>query len=81
MVDIVERRISGLTVRIKRNVCCATGNCMKIAGDVFEFDDERVCSFRPDGLTIDPDKLAEACRVCPVGALIVINEQGQQIVP
>jgi ferredoxin len=81
MADMVERNIGGLTVRIRRTVCCATGNCMKIAGDVFEFDEERVCSFRSDEVTIDRERLTEACRVCPVEALLVIDEHGDQIVP
>ena len=81
MGDIAERKIGGLTVRIRRDVCCATGNCMKIAGSVFEFDDERISSFRPDVAEIDRGTLIEACRVCPVEALIVLDEQGTQIVP
>ena len=78
---VAERKIGGLTLRIRRDVCCATGNCMKIAGDVLEFDEERVCSFRQNEVSIDRERLIEACRVCPVGALIVIDEQDNQIVP
>jgi len=81
MKDIVERRISGFTVRIDRNVCIATANCMKVAEDVFEFDEEQICSFRSHEGTIDRERLIEACRVCPVDALIVIDERGEQIVP
>jgi ferredoxin len=81
MEDTVEREIGGLTIRIKRYACIATGNCMKVAGNTFEFDAERVCSFRLDETTIDRERLIEACRVCPVNALIVIDEQGKQLVP
>jgi ferredoxin len=81
MEDISERKIAGLTVRINRNTCIATANCMKVAEDVFEFDEERICAFRSLAVTIDRERLIEACRVCPVDALIVIDEGGQQIVP
>jgi ferredoxin len=81
MENMSERRIAGLTVRINRNICIATANCMKVAEDVFEFDEERICAFRSHDATIDRERLIEACRVCPVDALIVIDEGGRQIVP
>ena len=81
MENMSERRIAGLTVRINRNVCIATANCMKVAEDVFEFDEERTCAFRSQDVTIDRERLIEACRVCPVDALTVIDEAGNQIVP
>jgi hypothetical protein len=48
---------------------------------VFEFDEERICAFRSHDVTIDRERLIEACRVCPVDALIAIDEEGKQIVP
>ncbi len=81
MEDMSERKIAGLTVRINRDVCIATANCMKLAGDVFEFDEERICAFGSNDVPIDRERLIEACRVCPVDALIVIDERGRQIVP
>jgi ferredoxin len=81
MEGIEERKINGLTVRIKRYNCIATGNCMKVAGELFQFDEEQISSFRPEEVTINRERLIEACRVCPVGALVVIDEEGKQIVP
>jgi ferredoxin len=82
--DLRERRIGDLTVRIDRGLCIASGNCMKLAPEVFEFDVERVCSFRDkatEGPSIDRERLLEACRVCPVDALLVFDAQGRRIVP
>jgi ferredoxin len=83
MEEIAERKIAGLTVRIKRDTCVATGNCIKLAGDTFEFDDERVCTFRPDSdkAEIDRERLIEACSVCPVDALVALDDEGRQLVP
>jgi ferredoxin len=81
MEDIVESKIAGLIVRIDRNACIATGNCMKVAKNIFEFDSEQICSFRSHERTVDRERLIEACRVCPVDALTVIDEDGDQIVP
>lgn len=61
MKNIVERTIAGLTVRIDRDACIATANCMKLAPDVFEFDKEEICAFRSHETKIDRERLIEAC--------------------
>ena len=81
MSEFVERKYGDLTVRIDRATCISTGNCMVVADDVFVFDDENVCGFADDPVKIDREKLIEACRVCPVDALLVFDAEGKQIVP
>ncbi|MGH7411227.1 MAG: ferredoxin [Candidatus Methylomirabilis sp.] len=81
MGDFVEREISGLTVRIDRGMCISTSNCMKVAPEVFEFDAENVCAFKANPPDIERERLIDACDVCPVDALIVIDEGGKQLVP
>lgn len=81
MSDLVERRLSGLTVRIDRLRCIASKNCMRVAPEVFELDDEQVCAFKADPPDIERGRLIEACVVCPVGALVVLDEAGKQLVP
>lgn len=79
--DIVERKISGLRVGIDRGLCISTSNCMKVAPEVFEFDGENICAFKTDLPDIDRERLIDACTVCPVDALIVVDEHGTQLVP
>ena len=81
MADFVERTISGLTIRIDRTLCISTGNCMKVAPDVFAFNGENICAFKADPADIERDRLIDACDVCPVDALIVMDETGTQLVP
>jgi ferredoxin len=81
MSDVVERRIGGLVIRIDREQCIGTTNCIKVAGDVFVLDGERICSFLVPPAQAERDRLIEACQVCPVQALIVIDEEGNQLVP
>lgn len=81
MEDYQERKISGLTVRIDRRTCIASENCMGLAPELFELDVTRIVTFREDAPDIDHDQLIEACDVCPVDALIVLDEDGNQIVP
>lgn len=75
------RRFGSLTVRINRGRCIGSANCTKVAPQVFELDDTQVVAFRPDAQEVDRDQLIEACRVCPVEALAVLDEHGRQIVP
>ncbi len=81
MDDIEERRISGVTVRIERTVCIGSKNCIHIAPEVFELGMDQVVTFRDDAADIDRDRLVEACRICPVDALIAFDAGGDRIVP
>ena len=81
MEDFVERKIGDLTIRIDRTNCMSTSNCMKVAPDVFEFDDEKICTFKASSGEIERERLIEACGVCPVDALTVIDAEGRQLVP
>ncbi len=81
MEDFIEQNISDLKIKIDRSTCIATGNCIKVAPEVFELDDERICSFKVDFMEIEHERLVEACSVCPVDALIALNKKGEQIIP
>ena len=81
MKDIVERKISGLTVKIERTSCIASENCIKSAPNLFELDDERICSFTEKMEGNSQEVIIEACSVCPVNALYVFDEDGEQKVP
>ncbi len=81
MPPILERKTGGLTVRIDRNTCMANASCVKIAPEMFHVDDESICAFVEPATAIERERLIEACQICPVDALIVLDEQGHQIVP
>jgi ferredoxin len=54
---------------------------MKVAPEVFEFDPENICAFKEASPGIERERMIDACDVCPVDALIVIDEGGKQLVP
>ena len=81
MSRFVERKVSGLTVKIDRGGCIASANCINAAPDFFELDDERICAFKELKNGIEKEKIIEACSVCPVNALYVFDEGGKQIIP
>ena len=81
MGEFVERRVGDLTVRIDRNTCIGSANCIKAAPEAFELDNEKICAFKDKPGNVDRDVVIEACRVCPVDALHVIDATGTQLVP
>ncbi len=81
MTDRVIRKIADLTVRIDRELCIGSGNCVKVAPELFDLDDETVCVFTPTAQSVPRAKVIDACEVCPVQALTVTDESGRQLVP
>ena len=81
MSDCVERKIGDLTVRVDREACIGSGNCTKVAPEVFELDADVVAAFKEPGDDIERDRVIEACSVCPVQALFGIDASGNQLVP
>ncbi len=75
----MEREFGDLTVEIDRSRCIGSGSCIGLAPDVFEIDEQNLVRFQED-TPDDPERLEEACAVCPVDALIV-RRDGEQIVP
>jgi len=82
MTDFIERKIGAITIRVDRGACMANESCVVLAGEVFALDDDRICTFKdPPGGEIERQRLIEACQTCPVQALIVVDERGDEIVP
>lgn len=82
MSDLRERRFDGLTLRILRDQCIGTGACSKVAPQVLSFDDQQIIDFAEDApAQVEREILYEACEVCPVEALALLDEDGRQVVP
>lgn len=68
---VEARTVAGRTVRILRDSCIGTGACVKEAPEVFELDDRQVVTFTAAAgqAPIEPERLVDAVRSCPVFAL------------
>ncbi|HEY2855697.1 MAG TPA: ferredoxin [Gemmatimonadaceae bacterium] len=75
-----ERVVGGLRVRIDRTLCVGFGDCVTAAPDAFVLDGEDIVIFRAPE-SVDRECLLRACESCPVDALTVWDENGDQIVP
>jgi ferredoxin len=69
-----------MRVCIDRSLCVGFGDCVDIAPGAFQLDAESIA------ILVDPDRvdrarLLKACDACPVDAITVWGEDGQQLVP
>lgn len=76
-----ERPIGDLAVSIDRDACIGSGNCVKVAPELFELDDDSIVVFAKTADGTDRAAVLEACEVCPVEALTVKDSSGKQIIP
>lgn len=83
MSEVRERKIAGLTFRILRDQCIGTGACSKVVPEVLAFDDQQIIDFKGEvaGGAASREELYEACEVCPVEALELLDEAGEKVAP
>jgi ferredoxin len=81
MDDMRDREISGKTVRIDRTLCIGSGNCTNLAPEIFVIREDNIVDFQEETPDIEEGRLEEAVSICPVDALILEDEDGEQIVP
>ena len=80
-MDIEERQVAGLMVKIDRLICVGFETCVEVAPDLFEMDEEGIAIFTSDTNDVDKEMVLEACKECPVDALVVLDASGNQLHP
>ncbi len=69
-----------VAIEVDRQLCYGFGDCVDTAPSVFALDDEDVSIvIDPDGAPLDD--VVEAAQNCPVDAIILTGEDGEQIYP
>lgn len=67
-------------IYVDRNLCIGAASCIAVAPDVFELDNENKAVVKnPTGA--DDETLLLAAQSCPTKAIILYDEQGNQIYP
>jgi ferredoxin len=62
-------------VHADREVCIQAGNCVMVAGSLFDQDDDGIVVVLVDDVPDDEeDKAAEAVRLCPSQALTITRD-------
>ena len=69
-----------MKVRVDRDLCIGVGNCVAAAPTVFKLDkNNKAVVLKPE--SIDDDTLMNAAESCPVNAIIVEDDDGNQLYP
>lgn len=69
-----------MKVRIDRDLCIGIGNCVALAPTVFRLDRENKAEVL-DISSVKDDKIMSAAESCPVNAVVVEDDQGNQLYP
>lgn len=75
-----EKKIKIGKIFIDRDLCIGAASCVAIASEVFELDGENKATVKnPRGA--DDETILLAAQSCPTKAIIVYDEEGNQIYP
>ena len=69
-----------MKVKIDRDLCTGVGNCEAMAPSVFKVDKHHKAVLL-DPKSVDDDTLREAAESCPENAIILEDDDGNQIYP
>ena len=69
-----------MKVKVDRELCSGASNCVAIAPTVFKLDDQnKAVVFDP--VSVDEETLMEAAKSCPENAIILEDDEGNQLYP
>jgi len=69
-----------MKVRVDRDLCVGIGNCVAVAPSVFKLDSENKAVVL-DVSSVNEDKVMSAAESCPLNAIIVEDNEGNQLYP
>ena len=69
-----------MKVKVDRDLCISVGNCVAYAPTVFALDKENKAIVL-DPSSVDDDALLEAAESCPENAIIIEDDEGNQLHP
>ncbi len=69
-----------MKVKVDRDTCIGVGNCVAFAPTVFKLDDENKAVVL-DVASADEKTIMEAAESCPVSAIIIEDDNGNQLYP
>ena len=69
-----------MKVKLDRDLCTGIGNCVVIAPSVFKLDEKRKAVVL-NANSADKDTLLEAASNCPMEAITIEDDNGEQLYP
>lgn len=69
-----------MKIEVDRELCTSVATCIAVAPNTFELDDDGIATIKnPQG--DDEQTILQAAESCPVRAIIIKDDNGQQIYP
>jgi ferredoxin len=68
-----------MQVRIRHGACCGNAECVEIAPAVFALDSKNKAVVL-DAEAASLELLVEAAEACPCGAIVVVDDDGNELV-
>jgi ferredoxin len=69
-----------MKVKVDRELCTGVSNCVAIAPTVFKLDDKNKVVVLDPG-SVEEETLMEAAKSCPENAIIIEDDNGNQLHP
>lgn len=74
-----ERKIAKIV--IDRNACIGAATCLIESPEAFELDSEGIAILKENALSTDEGRIFIAAQSCPTQAIMLYDENGEQIFP
>jgi ferredoxin len=68
-------------IEIDRDLCIGAESCVVVAPDAYEMDEENIAILKDGALQVDRDTLFESAQACPVAAIILYDDEDNQLYP
>lgn len=72
--------VHDLRIEIDTDLCVGFGDCVDVAPEAFELDEDGIAFLTAPG-NVDRVTLLDACRSCPVDAIIARDGEGEVVAP
>ncbi|MBI4129901.1 ferredoxin [Candidatus Roizmanbacteria bacterium] len=70
-----------VTVKIDRNLCIGAASCVAVAPKMFALDNEAKAIVLDTAGEESFQAAVDAAKSCPVAAIFIVDEQGNQVYP
>lgn len=75
------KKVGKYTVVVDRNLCIGAASCVAVAPKTFALDNEAKAIFLDTANEESPESIIDAAKACPVAAIIITDESGNQVYP
>ena len=69
-----------MKIKVDRSLCISVASCVQADPESFELDEEGIAIVK-NPTSNNKEKILQAAKSCPVNAIIVYDDAGQQIWP